>query len=763
MTDYVPQYRLLLENILDVIVVLEKDGIVRYASPSAERLLGRKPSEREGRSAFEHIHPEDRPAVENVFRESLRVPGPVKPFTFRMQHKDGRYVFLEAVGNNLLEDPEVRGAIVVLRDVTAQEMVLKQLEESEEKFRKAAKIAPAAIMIHQDEMFRYVNLCTEAITGYTQDELLKMKFWELVHPDHREMLRQRGIARQRGEHVPPRYEFKFVTKGGETRWLDLSGARMEYEGRPAGLAIGIDITDRKRAEEGLLESELKFRTLFDRALDGILIADGETRRFVMGNGAICQMLGYTQDELVGIGVDDIHPKEALPHVIEQFERQVRGEITLAGDLPVRRKDGSVFYADINSTTVSLDGQTCLMGVFRDITERKLAAEESKKLALQFQQAQRMESLGVMAGGIAHDFNNLLVGVLGNADLALMDAALSAPARHRLEEIQSAAVQASELTKQMLVCAGRGNVTVKPLDLGRLVEEIAGVMEASISKKAALRFNFPPGLPAVEADPAQLRQVVMNLIRNASEAIGDKSGIISISASRVVADAGFFADTLLGETLPEGAYVCLSVSDTGCGMDKTTLSRIFEPFFTTRFAGRGLGLAMLLGIVKSHQGAVRVFSEPGRGSRFDIYFPASGRAVLAKEETLEALSSRVAAGTLLCVEDEAAVREVEVTMLEGLGYSVLAASSGEEAVDHFRASKGEIGAVLLDFNMPEMNGQEVFNEIRALDEKVPIIIVSGYSEAEVRQKFPEGALAGFLKKPFRRAELVGLVTRALGGK
>lgn len=763
MTEKAPEYRLLLENILDVVVVLERDGTVRYASPSAERLLGRPPQEREGRSAFEHVHPDDVQGLRALFNDALATPGPVMPFTFRMQHKDGHYVFLEAVGNNRLDDPEVRGAIVVLRDVTTQELALRQLAESEEKFRKVAETASVAIMIHQDELFRYVNRCTETLTGYTRDELLKMKFWELVHPDHSEMLRQRGVARQKGEFVPSRYEFKYVTKSSEVRWLDMSGGRMDYDGRPAGLAIGFDVTDRKRAEEALQESELKFRTFFDRAIDGMLIANHETRRFVMGNDAICQMLGYTRDELSGIGVDDIHPPESLKHVIEQFERQVRGEIRLAGETPVRRKDGSVFYADINSTTVSIGGQLCLMGVFRDITERKLAIEESKKLALQLQQAQKMESLGVMAGGIAHDFNNLLVSVLGNADMALMTLGLPAPVRHRLEEIRTAAVSASEMTKQMLICAGRGHVTVEPLDLGELVEEISGVLEASISKKAALRFNFPQGLPAVEGDAAQLRQVVMNLVRNASEAIGDKSGIISISASRVAASPGFFADTLLGEALGSGAYVCLSVSDTGCGIDKETLPKIFEPFFSTRFTGRGLGLAVVMGIVRSHQGAIRVSSEPGRGSRFDLYFPASNRQPVHAEEAVEAPVAESGLGTLLCVEDEAAVREVEVAMLEGLGFSVIAAATGQEALDRFREHQGEIGAVLLDFNMPEMNGEEVFREIRRLDRKVPVIIVSGYSEGEVRQRFKEGDLAGFLKKPFRRAELVAVATSVLGKK
>ncbi len=763
MADEAREYKLLLENILDVVVILGRDGIVRYVSPSARRLLGREPSEREGRSAFDYIHPDDIPAVKEVFRQALTTQGPIEPVTFRMRHKDGRYVYLEAVGNNRLEDPEVQGAIVVLRDVTTQETALRQLAESEERFRKVAETVSAAIMIHQDGQFRYVNRHTELLTGYTQDELLKMKFWELVHPDHMEMLKERGTARQKGDAVVNRYEFKYLTKRGETRWLDLSGEQMEYGGKPAALAIGFDVTDRKKTEEALLESELKFRTLFDKALDGILIADHETRRFVMGNGAICKMLGCTIEDLLALSVGDIHPQSALQHVVNQFERQMRGEIAMAEEIPVLRKDGSIFFADINSSAILFGGRPCLMGVFRDITDRKLAAEESRRVAIQLQQAQKMESLGVMAGGIAHDFNNLLVSVLGNADIALRDASLPATARHRLEEIRTAAVSASEMTRQMLVCAGRGQLAVKPIDLGELVEGVSGVMEASISKKAALRFNFPEGLPAVEGDAAQLRQVVMNLVRNASEAIGDKSGIISISASLVSAGPGFFSDAILGEALGAGEYVCLSVSDTGSGMEPAVLPKIFEPFFTTRFAGRGLGLAVVLGIVKSHQGAIRVFSEPGRGSRFDLYFPASLRGAVREEEAEEPGQAGKASWTLLCVEDEAAVREVEVTMLEGLGFNVIAASTGQEALALFGERKSEIGAVLLDFNMPEMNGEDVFRELRRLGESVPIILVSGYSEAEVKQRFKEGELAGFLKKPFRRAELVTAVMKILGKK
>jgi CheY-like chemotaxis protein len=370
-------------------------------------------------------------------------------------------------------------------------------------------------------------------------------------------------------------------------------------------------------------------------------------------------------------------------------------------------------------------------------------------------------LGVLAGGIAHDFNNLLMAILGNADLALLSLSPISPARNNIEEIVKASQRAADLCRQMLAYSGRGRFVVGRYDLSEIVQEMANMLQVSVSKKATLRYRFDRDLPPVEADATQLRQVVMNLITNASDALGDASGVIEVSSGVMECDRAYLSESYLDDKLPEGRYVYLEISDTGCGMDAETRSRIFDPFFTTKFMGRGLGLAAVLGIVRGHKGAIKVYSEPGQGTTIKILLPAVEWTPADRVQIAEQSKLPPSGGTVLLVDDDQSVLDVASSMLERLGFAVLTASDGQEGLEVFRERAAEIDCVLLDLTMPRLSGEEVFREMRRIQSDVRVILSSGYNEQEVTQRFVGKGLAGFVQKPYTLAKLQEILRRVLG--
>ncbi len=383
-------------------------------------------------------------------------------------------------------------------------------------------------------------------------------------------------------------------------------------------------------------------------------------------------------------------------------------------------------------------------------ERQREEEERIRLENQVQRAQRLESLGILAGGVAHDFNNLLAAILGHAEMALQDLPPDSPVREHLKDVLKGAEQASNLTRQMLAYSGKGNFLPEQVRLNSLIEEMVPLLESSISKKAVLKFDLGPDLPLIEADVAQIRQVVMNLVVNASEALGEGEGVITVGTGVAV-----------NEGLPAGRFVRLEVSDNGGGMTADTRARIFDPFFTTKQIGRGLGLPAVHGIVRSHHGVIRVHSEPGKGASFQVLFP-----VAADQSSVETANAGTAdsewrgRGTILVADDEEGVRKIVRLMLERLGLAVLTAGDGKEALDIFREHANDIALAILDLTMPRMDGVEALREIRRIRPGAKVILASGYSKEEIKSRSPETEAAGFLPKPFRHDTLVRMVRSLL---
>lgn len=388
--------------------------------------------------------------------------------------------------------------------------------------------------------------------------------------------------------------------------------------------------------------------------------------------------------------------------------------------------------------------------------QQLAEAERMLLEKQMLQTQKLESLGVLAGGIAHDFNNLLTSVIGYSELARTHLSATSAATGFIDAAVTGAQRAAELTQQMLAYSGKGAIVVEPVDLSWLVSDITRLLEVSISKKCVMRFELPEQLPMCMADATQLRQVIMNLIINASDAIGDRSGVISVTTGVAWCDQQYLAENFIDDKLAEGMYVHLEVADTGCGMSAETRARIFDPFFTTKFTGRGLGLAAVLGIVRAHKGTIRVYSEFGRGTTFKMILPAAPDIKMAQSEPVTEQTQWRGSGTVLVIDDEESIRALTRHMMTQMGFEVTTASDGLEGVEVFRQMSDSNPLVLLDLTMPHLDGAATFAQLRRIRPDVRVILMSGYGEKTVDSQFAGKGLAGFLQKPFRLAQARELV-------
>jgi PAS domain S-box-containing protein len=530
---------------------------------------------------------------------------------------------------------------------------------------------------------------------------------------------------------------------GERSRAELRRARDELERRVE-----------ERTEE-LRESEERFGRLVAVSSEGIVIH--ERGAILEANPALATLFGYRPCELIGLQLVRL----IIPEDRERVGGRIGAGFEGASEATALRKDGSTFPVELEAREVVHEGRAiCACGV-RDISERRRAEEERRRLERHMREVQKLESLGVLAGGIAHDFNNLLTVILGNSRVALEDLPGDSPVRKMIRRVHAAGEQASGLVEQMLTYSGKRAASQMPLDLSRLVVEMLDLLRVSVSEKCSLAPDLEANLPAVEGDPNQIRQVVLNLAINASEAIRGGGGSVTVRTGTADVDAAELAASF-GETdLSPGRYVFVEVSDTGAGMSAETRARVFEPFFTTKFFGRGLGLASVLGIVRTHGGAIAIASELGVGSSFRVLLPPSNRTARTESRLGRSLVEPSGSGFILVVDDEEAVLEVAQEFLERSGFAVLTATGGDQAIDLFRARADEIDAVVLDLTMPDKDGLETRLEISRIRSGVPVIIASGYGEEIVNGRFEEQPVAGFIRKPFEPEELVAKILEVSG--
>ena len=503
--------------------------------------------------------------------------------------------------------------------------------------------------------------------------------------------------------------------------------------------------------------------LLDVIPDATVVVDADGR-IMLANTLATQLFGYQQEDLLGQLIEVLLPdagRDRHAALRAEFQTHPRQRPMGAGmDFTARRKNGSEFLAQISLGPLQPDNGKLVVACVRDTTERRRAEEAERKFQTVLLQRQKLESLGVLAGGIAHDFNNLLTAVVGNASLALLELPPESPARLSVEEIERAAQRATDLVRQMLAYSGRGHFVIQPLNLSDVVEEMAQILQAVISKKAVLRFEFFPNLPTINADATQMRQVIMNLITNAADAIGDRSGIITLRTGMVHADREYLLTTNLYDELAEGDYVYLEVSDTGSGMDESTKARIFDPFFSTKFVGRGLGLAAVQGIVRGHRGAIKIYSEVSRGTTFKVLLPPSNLDAVEPHLINSEHQDWPGSGTILVVDDEESGRALIRRILIKQGFEVVEAVDGRDALTVFKRHPADIRAVLLDLTMPHLGGAETLSELRRIRPDLRVILMSGYNGQEVTSQFSGKRISGFLQKPFTANQLLTILRQGL---
>lgn len=656
----------------------------------------------------------------------------------------------------------VSGLLVWLRMLNrAVSTKTRELTESKERLSLALNASNSGIWDRNVKTGKmYFDTNYYRLSGYEPNEFPDLyEEWEKrVHPDDVDQARSAIEAYLTGKSRLYDVEFRFQRKDSSWMWIRSQGKIFERDenGNPTRfIGMHTDVTERKEAEEILRESETRLRLLSDNIPDGVVYqvdtgTDGTQRAFTYISGNIENLHGVTREEvrrdamvLYGQIIE-----EDRPRLVELEAKAIANMTPFRAEMRFRLPSGEIRWKLFTSAPRRLDNNHLIWdGIGIDITERNLAIEERLKFEQQLLHAQKLESLGVLAGGIAHDFNNILTSIIGNAELALLRMKPESPGISNIHKIEQAATQAADLAKQMLAYSGKGKFVVEHLDINCLLEEMLHLLDVSISKMAKLKLNFAPNLPAVEADATQIRQIVMNLVINASEAIGDNSGVITITTGYRNCDKNYLKNFWLNEDIKEGFYVYIDIADTGCGMSRDTLAKIFDPFFTTKFTGRGLGMAAVQGIVKGHKGAIKVDSEPGQGTTFKILLPASSAPTTIINRDSHTADDWKGVGKVLLVDDEETIRDVAKEMLREFGFTTITANDGRDAIEIFKENP-DIDFVVLDLTMPNMDGEQCFRELKQINPDVKVIISSGFSEHEVTQKFAGSGLAGFIQKPYK---------------
>jgi len=519
-----------------------------------------------------------------------------------------------------------------------------------------------------------------------------------------------------------------------------------------------------RARTAELDSAYQeFKSILDNMQDTYYRADSKGL-INWASVSVRELLGYEREEVLGMQLASLYWHENGRAEFLQALAESGGRITNF-ETQLRRKDGTPIWVSASSQyCYDDDGNIAgVEGVVRDITEKKQAEAERQRLAEQIQQVQKMESIGLLASGIAHDFNNLLVGVLGNAELMSLDIPPESELHESLQQIIKSAKRGSGLVGQMLAYAGKGKFEVAAVDMNHLIRETESLLKTVIGKGAVLQCEYAENLPAVHGDRNQLSQIIMNLITNAADAMEEGSGAIRIRTGVTQIGKAELSGMLLHDNLPAGEYVYVEVEDSGCGMDEATQRRIFDPFFTTKPGGTGLGLAAMLGIVRSHRGNVLLESSPGRGTRFVVYLPLSNAEPLKRDSASPLVTDNLLRGTVLVVDDEKPVREVAGQMLRRAGLEVMTANDGLHGVETLRNHAEKISLVLLDLSMPRMDGEQAFHAMRKIRHDIPIVLSSGYVEADARDNLEGFGLSGFIRKPFTYEELTERIGALLASR
>ncbi len=632
-------------------------------------------------------------------------------------------------------------AVTVNQMISQQQQVEQSLRNSEEKFKTLADTSPTAIFIHQCETFVYANPAGCNISGYTFDELLQMKFWELIHPDIREQVKLAGQRRESGREIPARYEIKILTKQGKLKWLDFSAATIEFRGKPAIIGSVIDITNRKQAEQALMAEKERLAVTLSSIGDGVMATDISGKITLM-NHAAKQITGWTSDTALGQNLavvlsvitknENESPVDLLHQLEDADQHNYRQE-----QISILSRDGEEKI--IAASTAPISGQhgkaIGSIVVIRDITEKV-------RLRREMETNQKLESIGLLAGGIAHDFNNLLTAIYGNISLAKMFPHNQEKVSHYLEKTEQSLSQAQGLTQQLLTFARGGSPVKQLVAIGPLLHEVAKF--SLRGSNTDVEINIATDLWSASVDTGQFGQIINNLATNASQAMPN-GGRLTIKAENII-----LSPAELPVESNNDHFIKITLADQGVGISPEHLSKIFDPYFTTKRTGSGLGLATVFSIIKNHNGLINVESELDTGTTFTIHLPATRTTPATETEHITKINQTIA-GKILIMDDEEVVRETCGEMLIVMGHTVDYAENGQEALNKYQQALKEqqpFDLVIMDLTIPGgIGGKEAIQLLLEIDPEAKAIVSSGYSHDDVMANFHDYGFLGVVAKPY----------------
>ena len=749
--------RTIMENAQEIIHLIAWDGTFLFISPSWEHFTGFPVSETIGQSFTLYVHPDDVPACHEVVRKVRETGQPQKIMEFRVRHASGKWIWFMNSGVAIKDaQGEPLYFMGVAMDITERKLAEEGLLREFNFSRAAFDSLPGLLYLFDADgrLIRW-NKNIGKLTGYTEEEIAAMSPLDLFGES------ERGLVQRSIEEIfttgHSRVEASLIARDGTAMPHVISGNLLTYEGKPCLISMALDITERKRAEEALQASEVRLKEAqhiaqlgnweLDHLTNTLTWSDEIFRMFEIdkqNSGASYEMF-----------INAIHPEDQAAvndAFMQSLENRQHYNITHRLLMP----DGRIKYViEQCQTFYSEEGKPLRsVGTIQDVTERKHLEE-------QLLQAQKMEAVGQLAGGVAHDFNNLLQAILGYVELVLRDMQPTDKHYARLGEVKRAGERAATLTGQLLAFSRRQVLRLAPLDVNQVISELLQMLNRLIGEDIELIFMPCTSPLSVRADKGQIEQVLTNLCVNARDAMTG-GGRLIIETSNIMADEVFIAEHAWAGP---GPYLCISVTDTGCGMDHETLQQIFEPFFTTKekLKGTGLGLAMVYGIISQHQGMIQVNSEVDQGTCFKIYLPAEITGF--EEDHVQAEQIEAAGGTetILLAEDEEQIRDLAYHILTDAGYRVFLAADGQEALEVALAHAGEIDLLFLDVVMPKMSGRSVYDAVKAMNPSIKCLFASGYSRDGLHTDFVLEKGLNLLQKPYTRGALLRLIRQVLDGQ
>jgi PAS domain S-box-containing protein len=755
------RFRLIAETIDETFWMYDAEKGTTYISPAHERIWGcsRQHLFENPNSFYDFIHPDDR---ERVAANNATLVNAGQPFehVYRIIRADGSIRHIWDRGFPIVDERgQIKRYVGAAQDITAWRSAEEALEESKDYLNRIINCTGDTIFV-KDRNFRHV-LVNEAMcawTGKRREELLGKTAHELFPKTEMDpLLEQEKLVFETGKEC---IDVNEITdpQGNKRTLMTKKSLLSDEKGNNQIVGVVRDITELKRADEALRESEESYRTAIEHCNDGVAIARESINLFV--NQKYVEMFGYDRpEEMVGKRASIIAHPDEIKRMEDMMVRRQRGEsIPSRYELKGIRKDGETFDIEISATQTIYRGESVSLAFVRDITEPKHMEKERERLQEQVRQSQKLEAIGLLAGGVAHDFNNLLTVIKGYTDLAMEDLSPDDPRRQDLEQVKKAGQQATSLTSQLLAFGRKQILQPETLNLNEMVAEMSTMLRRLIGEDIDLVAIARPDLELIHADPGQVQQIIMNLAVNARDAM-PQGGKLTIETANVDLDEAYVRGH---PPVEKGPYVMLAISDNGIGMDSATQARIFEPFFTTKGQGKGtgLGLSTVYGIVKQSNGFIWVYSEPGKGTTFKIYFPrVEGKSAKIPTEN-KSESGFWGSETVLVVEDEESVRALACRILSGRGYNILEAPNGKEALRMVREYPGKIHLVLTDVVMPGMSGKELVSQLEALRPGIKALYISGYTDNAIVHHGTLDSAVAFLQKPFAVGSLAGKVREVI---